>query len=153
MEKEKLKNVLSIEEQYNEYWVDDLLELPENHQIQKDGKVLYGYDEEPKFLSQGYFLNLKNALVGVWQAKNPFNENRKVMKACLPLVHPDAYKLFFPFSYLWGLIENIIDPPGTREEAWADFLESAFGEILLLCIFGFGFTGIAILFLKLTGKA
>ena len=75
------------------------------------------------------------------------------MKACLPLVHPDAYRIFFPFSYLWGLIEDIINPPGTREEAWVAFWESMFGEILLLCIFGFSFTGIAILFLKLIGKA
>lgn len=137
----------------NDYWIDELLEQPENHQKQKDGSELYGYNEEPKLFSQGYFLNLKNALVGVWQAKNPFNEHRKVMKSCLPLVHPDAYKLFFPFSYLWGLIENIINPPGTREDAWVAFLGSTFGELLILCIFSIGFSGIAILFLKLIGKA
>lgn len=87
--------------------------------------------------------------VGVWQAKNPFNEHRSVMKAALPLVHPDAYRIFFPFSYLWGLIENIIDPPGTREAAWVDFWESSFGEILLLCIFGLIVSGIAIAVMKI----
>ena len=142
-----------MKQQNNDYWVDELFEQPENHQLQKDGKELYGYNEEPKFFSQGYWHNTKNALVAVWQAKNPFNENRKVMKAFLPLTHPDAYRIFFPFSYLWGLIEDIIDPPGAREDAWVAFWESAFGEILLLCIFGFSLTGIAILFLKLIGKA
>ena len=99
--------------------------------------------------------DLKNALVMVWQAKNPFNEHRAVIKACMPLVHPDAYRIFFPFSYLCGLIKNMISPPEsmTRQEASAIFWESSFGEFLWLCIFGFSFTGIAILFLKLIGKA
>jgi hypothetical protein len=102
----------------------------------------------------GYFLNLKNALVMVWQAKNPLNANRKVMKACLPLVHPDAYRIFFPFSYLWGLIRNIVSPaePMTRESAWDNFWDSSFGELLWLCIFGLIVVGVAILILKLSGK-
>ena len=60
----------------NENWVDELLEQPENHQGQADGSMLYGNTEEPKFLSQGYFLNMKNALAMVWAAKNPFNEHQ-----------------------------------------------------------------------------
>ena len=70
-----------------EYWVDELLEQTENHRVEPDGSTLYGYDEEPKLFSQGWWLNTKNAIVMVWAAKNPFNENRKVIKAGLPLVH------------------------------------------------------------------
>lgn len=130
-------------------WFDELLEQPENHRVEPDGSILYGYDEEPKLFSQGWWLNTKNALSHVWSAKNPFNEYRSVMKATLPLVHPDAYRIFFPFSYLWGLIKNIIDPPGTREAAWVDFWKSSFGEILLLCIFGLIVSGIAFVVMKI----
>lgn len=141
-----------MNEQEKMNWIDEALEQPENCHPQEDGSILYGYLEEPKFFSREYWLNVKNALIGVWQAKNPFNKYRKVMKAALPLVHPDAYRIFFPFSYLWGLIDNIIDPPGTREAAWVEFWESSFGEILLLCIFGLIVVGVALLFMLLTGK-
>lgn len=138
----------------NENWVDELLEQPENHREQADGSMLYGYTEEPKFLSQGYFLNMKNALAMVWAAKNPFNEHRQIFKTGMPLVHPDAYRIFFPFSYIGGLIRDIIHPNEyeTRADAWYRFWGSSLGEILLLCIFGLIVTGVAILFLKLTGK-
>ena len=136
----------------NEYWLDELLEQPENHKNEPDGSILYGCDEEPKLFSQGWWLNTKNAIVMVWAAKNPFNENRKVMKACLPLVHPDAYRIFFPFSYIWGLISDIIHPEyGTRGDAWERFFESSVGEIVLLLIFGIIVSGAAIIFCKLTG--
>jgi hypothetical protein len=136
----------------NEYWLDELLEQPENHKVEPDGSILYGCDEEPKLFSQGWWLNTKNAIVMVWAAKNPFNENRKVMKACLPLVHPDAYRIFFPFSYIWGLISDIIHPEyGTRGDAWERFFESSVGEIVLLLIFGIIVSGAAIIFCKLTG--
>lgn len=140
--------------QKNEDWVDELLEQPENHQQQADGTELYGVTEEPKFLSQGYFLNLKNALEMVWAAKNPFNDHRQIFKDGLSLMHPDAYRIFFPFSYIGGLIHDIIHPKEyeTRADAWYRFWGSALGEILLLCIFGLIVTGIAILFLKLKGK-
>ena len=140
--------------QKNEYWVDELLEQPQNHQEQQDGSILYGYTKEPKFLSQGYFLNMKNALAMVWAAKNPFNDHRQIFKTGLPLVHPDAYRIFFPFSYIGGLIKDIIHPKEheTRADAWYRFWGSSLGEILLLCIFGLIVTGTAILFLKLTGK-
>lgn len=138
----------------NENWVDELLEQPENHREQADGSMLYGYTEEPKFLSQGYFLNMKNALAMVWAAKNPFNEHRQIFKTGMPLVHPDAYRIFFPFSYIGGLISDIIHPNEyeTRADAWYRFWGSSLGQILLLCIFGLIVLGVAILFLKLTGK-
>lgn len=136
----------------NEYWLDELLEQPENHKNEPDGSILYGCDEEPKLFSQGWWLNTKNAIVMVWAAKNPFNENRKVMKACLPLVHRDAYRIFFPFTYIWGLISDIIHPEyGTRGDAWERFFESSVGEIVLLLIFGIIVSGAAIIFCKLTG--
>ena len=140
--------------QENEYWVDELFEQPENHHEQKDGSMLYGSTEEPKFLSQGYFLNMKNALAMVWAAKNPFNEHRQIFKSGMPLVHPDAYRIFFPFSYIGGLIRDIIHPnePDTRADAWYRFWGSSLGEILLLSIFGLIVTCVAIIFLKLTGK-
>lgn len=140
--------------QENEYWVDELFEQPENHHEQKDGSALYGSIEEPKFLSQGYFLNMKNALAMVWAAKNPFNEHRQIFKTGMPLVHPDAYRIFFPFSYIGGLISDIIHPNEyeTRADAWYRFWGSSLGQILLLCIFGLIVLGVAILFLKLTGK-
>jgi len=136
------------------YWVDELLEQLENHREQADGSMLYGYTEEPKFLSQGYFLNMKNALAMVWAAKNPFNDHRQIFKTGLPLVHPDAYRIFFPFSYIGGLIKDIIKSKEheTRADAWYRFWGSSLGEILLLCIFGLIVTGVAVLFLKLTGK-
>jgi hypothetical protein len=70
------------------------------------------------------------------------------------LVHPDAYRIFFPFSYIGGLIRDIIHPNEyeTRADAWYRFWGSSLGEILLLCIFGLIVTGVAVLFLKLTGK-
>ena len=95
----------------NEYWLDELLEQPENHKKEPDGSTLYGYDDEPKLFSQGWWLNTKNAIVMVWAAKNPFNENRIVMKVGLPLVHPDAYRIFFPFTYIMG-IDFRYYPPG-----------------------------------------
>lgn len=136
----------------NEYWLDELLEQPENHRVEPDGSILYGYDEEPKLFSQGWWLDKKNAFVHVWSAKNPFNENRKVLKACLPLTHPNAYRIFFPLSYIWGLISDIISPSyGTRSDAWYRFFQSSIGEIVLLCILGLIVCGIAIIFCKLTG--
>jgi len=103
------------------------------------------------------FQNMRNALTMVWKAKNPFNPYRSVMKAALPLVHPDAYKLFFPFSYIFGMFRDIIHPDvsvgDTRGDAWYRLWSSSIGEILLLCIFGTIFTLIAVLFLKLTGMA
>ena len=141
-------------EQHNEYWADELFEQPENHQQQADGTELYGLTEEPKFLSQGYFMNMKNALQMVWAAKNPFNDHRQIFKDGLPLMHPNAYRIFFPFSYIGGLIRDIIHPKEneTRADAWYRFWGSSLGEIILLCIFGLIVTGIVILFLKLTGK-
>jgi hypothetical protein len=72
----------------------------------------------------------------------------------MPLVHPNAYRIFFPFSYIGGLIRDIIHPNEheTRADAWYRFWGSSLGEILLLCIFGLIVTGVAVLFLKLTGK-
>ncbi len=46
-----------------EYWVDELLEQTENHRVEPDGSTLYGYDEEPKLFSQGWWLNTKIAIV------------------------------------------------------------------------------------------
>lgn len=132
--------------------LDELLEKPENHKVEPDGSILYGYNEEPKLFSQGWWLDKKNALVHVWSAKNPFNDHREVMKACLPLTHPNAYRIFFPFSYIWGLISDIISPEyGTRSDAWHRFFQSSIGEIVLLCILGLIVCGVAIIFCHLTG--
>ena len=135
-------------------WVDELLEQPANHQDQADGSTLYGATEEPKFFSQAYWLNIKNALSMVWAAKNPFNEHRRIFKTGMPLVHPDAYRIFFPFSYIGGLIRDIIHPNEheTRADAWYRFWGSSLGELILLCLFGLIITGLVILFLYLTGK-
>jgi hypothetical protein len=132
----------------NEYWLDDLLEQPENHRVEPDGSTLYGYDEEPKLFSQGWWLDKKNALTHVWAAKNPFNDNRELHLSVLRLLHPDAYRIFFPFTYVWGLIADIINPEyGTRGDAWVRFFESSVGEIVLLLILG----GAVAIFCKLTG--
>ena len=132
----------------NEYWLDELLEQPENHKKEPDGSILYGCDEEPKLFSQGWWLDKKNALTHVWAAKNPFNDNRELHLSVLRLLHPDAYRLFFPFTYVWGLIADIIHPDyGTRGDAWVRFFESEVGEIVLLLILG----GAAAIFCKLTG--
>lgn len=132
----------------NEYWLDDLLEQPENHKNEPDGSILYGYDEEPKLFSQGWWLDKKNALTHVWAAKNPFNDNRELHLSGLRLLHPDAYRIFFPFTYVWGLIADIINPEyGTRGDAWVRFFESSVGEIVLLLILG----GAVAIFCKLTG--
>ena len=66
----------------NEYWLDELLEQTENHRVEPDGSTLYGYEEEPKLFSQGWWLNTKNAIVMVWAAKNPFYENAKFESGC-----------------------------------------------------------------------
>ena len=81
---------------------------------------------------------MKNALAMVWAAKNPFNEHRQIFKTGMPLVHPNAYRIFFPFSYIGGLIRDIIHPNEyeTRADAWYRFWGSSLGEIILLCIFG-----------------
>ena len=132
----------------NEYWLDELLEQPENHKKEPDGSTLYGYDEEPKLISQGWWLDKKNALRHVWAAKNPFNDNRELHLSVLRLLHPDAYRIFFPFTYVWGLIADIINPEyGTRGDAWVRFFESSVGEIVLLLILG----GAVAIFCKLTG--
>jgi len=128
----------------NEYWLDDLLEQPENHSVEPDGSILYGYDEEPKLFSQGWWLNTKNAIVMVWAAKNPFNENRKVMKAGLPLVHPDAYRIFFPFSYYRDAIAS-------KRFFETTFLGELIMEMLVLIGLSIIVCGVAILFCKLTG--
>ena len=138
----------------NEYWVDELLEQTENHRVEPDGSTLYGYEEEPKLFSQGWWLNTKNALEHVWLAKNPFNDkyDRELNRSVLKLLHPDAYRIFFPFRYIWGLISDIICPEyGTRGDAWYRFFQSSIGEIVLLCILGIIVSGAAILFCKLTG--
>ena len=58
----------------------------------------------------------------------------------------------FPFTYIWGLIADIIHPDyGTRGDAWVRFFESSVGEIVLLLIFGLIVCGAAIIFCKLTG--
>ncbi len=137
-----------------EYWVDELLEQTENHRVEPDGSTLYGYDEEPKLFPQGWWLNTKIAIVMVWAAKNPFNDkyDRELNRSGLRLFHPDAYRIFFPFSYILGLISDIIRPEyGTRGDAWVRFFESAVGEIVLLLIFGLIVCGAAIIFCKLTG--
>lgn len=138
----------------NEYWLDDLLEQPENHKKEPDGSILYGYWEEIKLFSQGWWLDKKNALEHVWLAKNPFNDkyDRELNRSGLKLFHPDAYRIFFPFRYIWGLISDIICPEyGTRGDAWYRFFQSSIGEIVLLCILGIIVSGAAILFCKLTG--
>ena len=133
----------------NEYWLDDILDQPENRHEQPDGSTLYGYDDEPKFGSQAYWLGIKNGLVHVWQAKNPFNEHRSVMKAFLPLTHPDMYRIFFPFSYLGGLIAPIFTKDKEeRRTALYNFFGSSFGEIALLCLFFLIVYGIVILWFK-----
>lgn len=138
----------------NEYWLDELLEQPENHKVEPDGSVLYGCDEEPGVFSQGWWLDKKNALEHVWLAKNPFNDkyDRELHRSGLRLFHPDAYRIFFPFTYIWGLIADIIHPDyGTRGDARERFFESSVGEIVLLLIFGIIVSGAAIIFCKLTG--
>lgn len=138
----------------NEYWLDNLLEQPENHKNEPDGSILYGYDEEPKLFSQGWWLDKKNAMAHVWAAKNPFNDkyDRELHLSGLRLFHPDAYRIFFPFTYVWGLIADIIHPDyGTRGDAWVRFFESSVGEIVLLLIFGIIVSGAAVIFCKLTG--
>ena len=127
-----------------EYWVDELLEQPENHRVEPDGSTLYGYDEEPKLFSQGWWLNTKNAIVMVWAAKSPFNENRKVIKAGLPLVHPDAYRIFFPFSYYRDAIAS-------KRFFETTFLGELIIEMLVLIGLAFVVCGAAIIFCKLTG--
>ena len=137
-----------------EYWVDELLEQPENHKNEPDGSTLYGYDEEPKLFSQGWWLDKKNALSHVWLAKNPFNDkyDRELHRSGLRLFHPDAYRIFFPFTHVWRLISDIIRPEyGTRGNAWYRFFQSSVGEIVLLLIFGLIVCGAAIIFCKLTG--
>ena len=128
----------------NEYWVDELLEQTENHRVEPDGSTLYGYEEEPKLFSQGWWLNTKNAIVMVWAAKNPFNENRKVIKAGLPLVHPVAYRIFFPFSYYRDAIAS-------KRFFETTFLGELIIEMLVLIGLAVVVCGAAILFCKLTG--
>lgn len=128
----------------NEYWLDELLEQTENHRVEPDGSTLYGYEEEPKLFSQGWWLNTKNAIVMVWAAKNPFNENRKVIKAGLPLVHPDAYRIFFPFSYYRDAIAS-------KRFFETTFLGELIIEMLVLIGLAVIVSGAAILFCKLTG--
>ena len=128
----------------NEYWLDELLEQTENHRVEPDGSTLYGYEEEPKLFSQGWWLNTKNAIVMVWAAKNPFNENRKVIKAGLPLVHPDAYRTFFPFSYYRDAIAS-------KRFFETTFLGELIIEMLVLIGLAFVVCGAAIIFCKLTG--
>ena len=128
----------------NEYWLDELLEQTENHRVEPDGSTLYGYDEEPKLFSQGWWLNTKNAIVMVWAAKNPFNENRKVIKAGLPLVHPDAYRIFFPFSYHRDAIAS-------KRFFETTFLGELIIEMLVLIGLAVVVCGAAIIFCKLTG--
>ena len=138
----------------NEYWLDDLLEQPENHKKEPDGSILYGYWEEIKLFSQGWWLDKKNALEHVWLAKNPFNDkyDRELHLSGLRLFHPGAYRIFFAFTYVWGLIADIIHPEyGTRGDAWVRFFESSVGEIVKLLIFGLIVCGAAIIFCKLTG--
>lgn len=138
----------------NEYWVDEVLGQPENHKKKSDGSILYGYDEEPKLFSQGWWLDKKNALSHIWSAKNPFNDkfDRELHLSALRLFHPDAYRIFFPFTYVWGMIADIIHPDyGTRGDAWGRFFESSVGEIVLLLIFVIIVSGAAGIFCKLTG--
>ena len=138
----------------NEYWLDELLEQPENHKKEPDDSTLYGYWEEIKLFSQGWWLDKKNALEHVWLAKNPFNDkyDRELHRLGLRLFHPDAYRIFFPFTYIWGLISDIIHPEyGTRGDAWYRFFQSSVGEIVLLLIFGLIVCGVAVIFCKLTG--
>ena len=138
----------------NEYWLDDVLEQPENHRVEPDGSILYGYWEEIKLFSQGWWLDKKNALSHVWAAKNPFNDKyeRELNLSALRLFYPAAYCLFFPFTHVWGLIADIINPEyGTRGDAWVRFFESSVGEIVLLLIFGIIVSGAAVIFCKLTG--
>ena len=138
----------------NEYWLDELLEQPENHKVEPDGSILYGCDEAPRLFSQGWWLDKKNALEHVWLAKNPFNDkyDRELHRSGLRLFHPNAYRIFFPFTYVWGLISDIFHPDyGTRGDAWERFFESSVGEIVLLLIFGIIVSGAAIIFCKLTG--
>ena len=102
-----------MKKEKNEYWLDELLDQPENKHEQLDGSILYGYDEEPKIWERYYWTEKKNALVMLWQAINPFNDHRSVMKSCLLLMHPDLYKLFFPFSYIGHMISNLFS--GNKE--------------------------------------
>ena len=131
----------------NEYWLDDILDQPENKHVQPDGSTLYGYDDEPKFGSQGYWLNIKNGLAHVWQAKNPFNENRKVMKAFLPLTHPDMYKIFFPFSSIRDFFSNVFSSnKELRNQTLEDsVLVTLIVEMLVLFVFALIIIGIYLL--------
>lgn len=101
-----------------------------------------------------YFNEFYDVIKMVIKAKNPFNPYRSVMKAAIALVHPDAYRLFFPFSYIFGLIKDIIHPgeDDTRANAWYRFWTSCLGEILMMLIFSLVFALIAIAFIKLGQK-
>ena len=143
--KEIVENGVFLEETE----LDKILELPENHKVMEDGSILYGCTDEPRFFSKEYFRDIKNGLQMVWQAKNPFNDHRSVLKAGMPLVYPDMYRIFFPFSYLTGLIAPIFTrDKDARRNALYNFFGSSLGEIILLSLFGLIVCGVAILWVK-----
>ena len=57
----------------NEYWLDDLLEQPENHRVEPDGSTLYGYDEEPKLFSQGWTRRMPWSMYGWLRIRSTIN--------------------------------------------------------------------------------
>ena len=134
----------------NEYWLDDILDQPENKHEQPDGSILYGYDDEPKFGSQEYWMNVKNAWVMLWQAKNPFNEHRSVMKEFLHLMHPDLYKIFFPFSNIGYFFSNVFsgNKELRRQTLEDSVLVTLIVEMLVMFVFALIIIGIYLLWVN-----
>ena len=132
--KNKQKNLKNKQKNQNEYWIDELLERPENKHEQPDGSILYGSISEPKFGSEAYWDLKKNAWVTLWNAKNPFNSFRSLDKATLRLMHPELYEIFFPFSYLKDHISYIFSADKKLREVGIFGLLSFWhiGDLLIL---------------------
>ena len=130
--------------QKNDYWVDELLEQPENHHEQPDGSTLYGYTDDPTFLSRDWFFIKKQELEMIWSAKNPFNEHRSVNKSALLCIRPDLYKIAFPFSYCFHVCGLLFDPR-TRKDAIYRICSSWIFETLMMLTLGAFIAGIVAL--------
>jgi len=130
--------------QKNEYWVDELLEQPKNHHEQQDGSVMYGYTEDPRFLSRDWFFIKKQELGMIWSAKNPFNEHRSIHKLALHCIRPDLYKIAFPFSYCLHVFGLLFDA-STRKDAIYRICSSWIFEILMMLALGAVIAGIVAL--------
>lgn len=132
----------------NEYWLDELLEQPENHQDQPDGSVLYGYHDESEVLTtnwDGIKPKGKEKWQEIWNAVNPFNKYRKVDQVILYCSQTTVFILLFPIKYLR---DYFFADKEIRRNALYNFFESSLGEILLLCLFGFLVCGIVIGWVK-----